>query len=165
MDEPQGPIPEGPAPPSSPTKKATPLLIVVALVAVAFVAAFFLFRGRSSDSGQDVTAQGAGCADGTADPGYTVAMESEPNPPQVEGTTFHLSVRHDGKAVSGAKVCVTADMTEMHHAGINSVAKEASGGTYDTKLKFGMRGPYRASVVITEKGKAAVVVPLTFDVE
>ncbi len=151
----------------------SPILIVAGIAVVAFVVALVAFKGGSTaktvDAGGQITvpnsaAQGAGCTGGSPDAAYTVSMESEPSPPRAEGTTFHLTVRHDGKAVTGAKVCMTADMTEMHHEGINSQATEASGGKYDTALKFGMRGPYGGSVVIAEPGKAAVSVPVTFEV-
>lgn len=59
---------------------------------------------------------------------------------------------------------MAADMTEIHHEGINNQAKEISGGRYDTMLKFGMRGRYAPSVIILEPGKPAVSVPLKFDV-
>ncbi|MEO5678308.1 MAG: FixH family protein, partial [Acidimicrobiales bacterium] len=115
---------------------------------------------NASDEG----AAGAGCGGAKTGTGYSVTMASDPDPPKAEGTLFHLTVRHDGAVVTGAKVCVTADMAEMHHEGIIGKAKEATGGTYDTSLKFGMRGPYAATVVITEKGKPPLAVPLTFQV-
>lgn len=153
----------------------SPILIVAGIAVVAFVVALLAFSGGSSkdetvDASGQITvpgtaAQGSGCAgEAKADAAYTVTMDSDPSPPRAEGTTFHLTVRHDGKAVTGATVCLTADMTEMHHEGINNEAKEASGGKYDTTLKFGMRGPYGGSVIIAEPGKAAVSVPITFTV-
>ncbi|MDQ2827126.1 MAG: FixH family protein [Actinomycetota bacterium] len=159
----------------------SPILIVAGIAVVAFVAALIAFSGGSSSKKTTVDASGqinvptsavsgagagagAGCTGGAADAAYTVVMDSDPNPPRAEGTTFHLTVRHDGKAVTGAKVCMVADMTEMHHQGINSDAKEASGGKYDATLKFGMRGPYAASVVVVDAGKA-VSVPITFQVD
>jgi len=159
----------------------SPFLVVAGVALVAFVIALVAFRGGSDTSSQDVTAggqssggtsgqstgpaaQGSGCGSGNPDSAYSVTMDSEPSPPRAEGTTFHLTVKHDGKAVTGAKVCLTADMTEMHHEGIDNVAKEASDGKYDTLLKFGMRGPYAGSVVVVEPGKPAVSVPVTFQV-
>lgn len=154
----------------------SPILIVAGIAVVAFVVALVAFRGGSSskdatvDASGQITvpgarAQGSGCAsEAKADAAYTVIMDSDPSPPRAEGTTFHLTVRHDGKAVTGATVCLTADMTEMHHEGIDNEAKEASGGKYDTTLKFGMRGPYAGSVTIVEPGKPAVAVPITFQV-
>ncbi len=157
-------------------RAVSPVLIVAGIAVVAFVIALVAFRGGSSDPSTSVDAsgqitvpgaasQGSGCnSTSKPDPAYSVVMESEPNPPRAEGTTFHLTVRHDGKAVTGATVCMSADMTEMHHEGINNEAKEASGGKYDATLKFGMRGPYAGSVIVAEPGKAAVSVPVSFQV-
>lgn len=151
----------------------SPILIVAGIAIVAFAVALVAFSGGDSKSPQSVAtggqadstaAQGSGCAEGKPDSSYTVAMDSDPNPPRAEGTTFHFTVKRDGKPVAGAKVCMTADMTEMRHEGINNTAKEAAGGKYDTNLKFGMRGPYAGSVTIVEPGKAAVSVPVTFQV-
>jgi len=165
----------------------SPILIVVGVAVIAFVIALVAVRGGgSNDSSGDVATGGPGasgqtgdpaapasgsgsgsgsaCGDGKPDSAYSVSMESDPNPPRAEGTQFHFTVRHDGKAVTGAKVCFTADMTEMRHEGLTDVAKEASGGKYDATLKFGMRGPYAGTVVVAESGKAAVSVPITFQV-
>lgn len=150
-----------PTEPAAPGRRLSPYLIVAVIASAAFVIAFLAFRGGS---GSDDAAAGASCGDAKAGTGYAVSVGSDPDPPKAEGTTFHLTVRHDGQAVTGAKVCINADMAEMHHEGIGGPAKEAGGGTYDATLKFGMRGPYAASVVIREKGKPAVAVPLSFQV-
>jgi len=153
-------------------RRVNPIVIVVGVAVVAFVIAFLAFRGGSKTT--KVTAGGqisppsttatSGCPAGNADPAYTVTMESDPSPPRAEGTTFHLTVRHNGNAVTGATVCVSADMTEMHHEGITDTAKEVSNGKYDIALKFGMRGPYLASILITERGKPPVLATVNFQV-
>ena len=56
-------------------------------------------------------------------------------------------------AVTGAKVCVAADMPSMEHPGLTTVAKEGSGGRYETLVKFGMGGSWKAGVTIAEPGK------------
>lgn len=154
--------------------KVNPVIVLVGVAVVAFVAALLVARGGSKGSDDvatgdrtvDTSTQGSGCdTSARADSSYSVAMVSDPSPPKVEGTVFHLAVKHGGAAVKGATVCVSADMTEMHHEGINNTAKEGSAGTYDTALRFSMRGPYAATVVIAEKGKDPVSVPVTFDVE
>lgn len=163
----------GGAPRSHEAGGAKPVLIVAAVAVVAFVGALIAARGGGSGDMKSGTSadmasmgktQGAGCPAGTPDSAYTVAMESDPSPPKAEGTVFHLTVRHDGKVVKGADVCMTADMTEMHHEGINNMAKEMSGGRYDASLRFSMRGPYAGTVVVTEPGRSAVSVPVTFEV-
>ncbi len=162
-DDPPGPT----AATGAPKRRISPFLVVAGIAVVAFVVAFLLFRDTGSEDSGTVASgsQGAACAQAKPDPAYAVAMTSDPTPPRAEQTVFHLSIRHDGKPVTGAKVCMTADMSEMHHEGINGAAKESAAGTYDATLKFGMRGAYAASVVVTEKGRSAVSVPITFQVD
>ena len=107
---------------------------------------------------------GGGCGDGRPDPTYSMTVASDPNPPRAEGTTFHLTVRQDGRAVTGAKLCVAADMPDMQHPGVNTVARESAPGSYDADLDFPMTGAWTGSVTIAEPGKAAVSVPLSFEV-
>ena len=162
-------------------RSLAPFAVVAVGAVVAFVVALIAFRGDGSKpssetvtagnppvtaANQPVTAAPAapGCGSGQPDSAYTVTTGSEPSPPAAERTTFHLQVKRDGKAVTGAKVCMVADMTEMHHAGISTEAKEASGGRYDATMTFGMRGPWAGSVVVVEPGKPAVSVPVSFQV-
>lgn len=107
---------------------------------------------------------GSSCGQGPPDPTYSVTVDFDPDPPRAEGATFHVTVRRDGKAVTGAKVCVKADMPDMQHPGVSTVAGEASGGTYDAKLKFSMTGAWAGSVTIAEPGRPAVSVPMKFEV-
>ncbi len=91
-------------------------------------------------------------------------MTSDPSPPRAEGTTLHLTVRQEGRAVTGARVCLRANMPDMQHPGVNTMAREASGGSYDARLRFSMPGAWQASVTIAEPGRGAVSVPVTIEV-
>jgi hypothetical protein len=105
------------------------------------------------------------CGQGTpADSNYSVDLVANPDPPRPEGTTFLFSVRHGGRAITGAKVCLSADMPDMPHPGINYVAKEGPGGRYEARLQFGMGGSWRTSVTVAEPDKPVVSVPLTIQV-
>lgn len=104
------------------------------------------------------------CGDGKPDPSYSVTMTSDPSPPRAEGTTLHLTVRQEGRAVTGARVCLRANMPDMQHPGVNTMAREASGGSYDARLRFSMPGAWQASVTIAEPGRGAVSVPVTIEV-
>lgn len=104
----------------------------------------------------------AGCDLGEPDPAYQATVAPDPNPPSVEGTTFRITVRRDGSPVTGAKVCLTADMPEMQHPAVSKVAKELSGGRYEVELKFEMGGAWAASVVIAEPGRPVALVPMRF---
>jgi hypothetical protein len=123
-----------------------------------------LVTRASGSGGTAVQDAGGTCGDGQPDPAYSVSVDSDPNPPRAEATTFHLTVRHDGKAVTGARVCLIADMPDMQHPGVSKVAKEASPGRYDAELKFGMEGAWSASVAVAEPGRAVALVPIKFQV-
>jgi copper transport protein len=105
------------------------------------------------------------CGQGASDPRYSVTFDSDPSPPKAERTTFQLTVRQDGKPVSGADVCVKVDMPDMQHPGVSTVAREVSPGRYDASLRFSMTGNWSGSVSIAEPGRPAVAVPLTFEVK
>jgi len=109
------------------------------------------------------TATSGACGAGSPDDSYSISVASTPDPPRPEGTTFRLTVRHGERAVTGAKVCMTSEMPEMQHPGLNSVAKEGSGGRYETVVKFGMGGSWVASVTVAEPGRP--VVSLTVRIE
>lgn len=102
------------------------------------------------------------CGAGEPNPAYSVAMTSDPDPPRAEGTTFHLTVRRDGKPVTGAKVCLIANMPDMRHPALSKVTLEVSGGTYDAEFKLSMGGAWAASVIVAEPGQPTVSLPVQF---
>lgn len=108
---------------------------------------------------------GPSCRQGTPDPAYRVTVVPEPDPVRAEGTTFHLAVRQGDEPVTGAEVCVKADMPDMQHRGVFTVAREVAPGTYDAALQFSMTGAWEGSVIVAEPGKAAVSLPLTLEVQ
>jgi len=120
-------------------------------------------RNGSTDASRPGSPVG-GCAGGELDASYTVTSDPDPDPPAAEATTFRLTIRHDGRAVTGARVCLRTDMPDMTHPGVSAVATEASGGQYDARLKFAMTGAWVGSVVVAEPGRRAVAVPIRFDV-
>ncbi len=167
--------------PTMPTTKGreqggvSPIVIGAVTVLVALVVALVALRGGGSgDSGKlaaggqtiDTVAPAGGgpCGVGQPDPSYSVAVDSDPNPPRPAGTTFHLAVSHDGRAVTGAKVCLAAEMPDMLHPGVANVSKETAAGVYDASINFGMGGAWSASVTIAEPGKPVVTVPVRFQV-
>ncbi|MEW6153638.1 MAG: copper resistance protein CopC [Actinomycetota bacterium] len=107
---------------------------------------------------------GAPCPEGETDPAYSATVDSEPDPPRLEGTTFRLAVRRDGRPVTGAQVCFAADMPEMEHPGVSAMAREASGGRYDVDMKFIMAGTWSAAIVVAEPGRPVALVPLRIQV-
>jgi hypothetical protein len=152
--------------------RLSPVLMIVGAAVVAFVVAV-LAMGVGSDSKDTVasgpttadTSRGGECGDGQPDPTYTVNLRSDPSPPRPDGTTFHIAVRHNGSPVTGAKVCMSADMPDMQHPGLTKTAKELSGGVYDAAdIKFSMGGSWAAAVTVLEPGKAPVLVTTVFQV-
>jgi hypothetical protein len=91
-------------------------------------------------------------------PAYTATVDSDPDPPRVEGTKFRILLRRDGRPVTGAKVCFAADMPDMQHPGVSRVARETSGGRYEVDLKFEMGGAWAASVIVAEPGRPVALV-------
>jgi hypothetical protein len=162
------------APPDTERRPTNPLIIVAGTVLLVSVVTFLLYSVGGHEDG-DVRAGGSSaklaepagagaCGFGQPDDSYSVAVTSDPDPPRPEGTTFRLTVRQGSRAVTGAKVCVSADMPSMQHPGLSGVAKEAPGGRYETVVKFGMGGSWRAAVTINEPGKPIVTVTVLIEV-
>ena len=151
----------------------SPVLMIVGAAVVAFVVALLAMGVGGSDSPSNTAATGpetnttvssGECGIGTLDTSYTVNMTSDPNPPRPDGTTFHIAVKHNGDPVTGAKVCLSADMPDMQHPGVNKTAQEQPGGVYDAQLKFSMVGSWVASVTILEPGKSAVALTMVIQI-
>ncbi len=105
------------------------------------------------------------CGQGSPDPAYNVTVASDPDPPRAEGTTFLLTVRRDGKPVTGAKVCMDVDMPDMQHPGVSIVTTEASPGRYGASVRFSMVGAWTGSITVAEPEKAAVSAPMRLEVK
>ena len=162
------------APSDSERRPTNPLLIVVGTVVVVALVTFLLYSVGGYEEG-DILAGGPSaklaapaevgvCGSGQPDDSYSIAVASDPDPPRPEGTTLRLTVRQGNRAVTGAKVCVNAGMPSMQHPGLTGVAKEASGGRYETVVKFGMGGSWEVAVIINEPGKPIVTVTVPIEV-
>lgn len=143
------------------------IVVLVVVAVVAFGGAYLLFRddGSSSEDAQVQTGGGnsGGCAaNAAADTSYEVKLEEQP---KVEAKTVTFALAHNGKAVNDAKVCLDVAMTGMSHPPARGGAKPISGGRYQVETKFAMRGPWAGSVTVTEPGKSAISVPISFDVQ
>lgn len=154
--------------------RVAPALIVVGTIGLVVVVALLALQlggsnSKKVDTGEtfDTVQQDerGPCGTGQPDSTYTMVFESDPNPPKVEGTVFHITVRHNGTAVSGAKVCIGTDMPGMQHAGVNKQATEASGGKYDVALNFSMGGAWSGTVTVADPSGAIVSLPVSFEVK
>lgn len=162
------------AAPETEPKTTSPVLIVAGTVLVVTIVTFLLYSvGGYEESGNllaggptadPAAAPSTACGDGLPDDSYSVTLNSNPDPPRPEATTFRLAVRQGSRPVTGAKVCMSADMPDMQHPGTNAVAKELSGGRYEARVKFGMGGSWKASVTIAEPEKPVVQVTVFIDV-
>ena len=111
--------------------------------------------------GDEVTVKSTYKIDPKASP-KTIDVTIVEGPEQLKGKTLYGIYELDGDTF---KVCLTADMPEMQHPGLNRVAKEAPGGRYEAEFQFGMGGNWKTAVTIAEPGKPVVSAPLTISVE
>lgn len=109
----------------------------------------------------DCMFEGATAVEGSP---YAVTVQSEPDPPKPQGTTFEVLVQRDGEPLSGATVCIAADMSGMSHAGAAAQAEEVAAGQYEMGLKFGMRGTWSGQVLVIDEG-TSVSMPVSFNVQ
>jgi hypothetical protein len=152
---------------------ANPIVIVAGTVLTVVLLSFLIYSvgdykpevlggGNANLAGP---ASVGACGQGTpADASYSVDYVSTPNPPRPDGTTLALTVRRDGKPITGAKVCITADMPDMQHPGLTKGTTEAAPGRYEARLQFGMGGAWRMAVTVAEPDKPVVSLPLSIQV-
>ncbi len=96
----------------------------------------------------------AGCSRPAASPDLvTVEHEISPAPARVGITTFTFKLADAvGKAITGARIVVEADMS---HAGMGPVfadAKEEQPGRYQARLNFQMAGDWIILLHVTQPG-------------
>jgi len=97
------------------------------------------------------------------DPAYEVRFEEQPT---LNQRVYHLLVSHDGVPVSGAQVCMRANMGgtgNMSGMGVSNLASEVGPGRYELGVTLQMAGPWRGVAIVTEPNKRAVNVPLAFN--
>ncbi len=165
------------------------IAVVAVIAVVAFGGAFLLAGGddeapspatdlavgaSSSTTGTQRSSSGAGSGDNpcrvdevvpTDEAGYEVTVSSEPDPPTPQDTSIEVLVQHDGAPVSGAVVCVSANMSEMNHAGVGGQADELGEGRYGVEVDFGMRGQWSGGILVIEPGQPAASMPVSFNVQ
>lgn len=162
------------APPETTPAGTHPGLVVGGTVVVVAIVSFLIFSVGDDEADQGVAtgpaaklaepASDGACGFGAPDARYGVAVDATPDPPRPEGTTLRLTVRRDDRVITGAKVCVLANMPSMQHPGLTTVAQEGLDGRYETVLKFGMGGSWEAAVIIAEPGQPVVSVTVPIEV-
>jgi hypothetical protein len=132
---------------------------VVVLAVAACAAAIVAFQDRTA-------IKALGCGHGIAtQPGYAAVVATKPEPPRSAGTDILVDVRHNGQPLSGASVCLTADMVGMPMGGPpNYKARQTAPGTYDVFIAFGMGGTWAGQLVVSSGGRPVLSQPVTFNV-
>jgi hypothetical protein len=131
------------------------LTLVSALAVVAFGVALVNFRQVPARECQ---------MDAVRDPSYQVEFLT---PFSVDPTTHSLRVTRDGQPVSGAQVCMRADMGGMggmSGMGISDVARETEPGVYDVPVRFEMGGIWNGTVIVSIATRKPVKVPIPIEV-
>ncbi len=59
---------------------------------------------------------------------------------------------------------MSADMSDMSHAGVSKQAEELGEGRYQMAVDFGMRGNWSGGVLVVESGQGAST-PVSFNVQ
>lgn len=161
--------------PTATRSTAVRVAVVAAVAAVGFGGAVLAFGGDDDapPSGEEHAADPHAAEPHAEEPAapspdevpFEVAVDMDPDPPQVEGTAFGFEVTLDGEAVTGADVEFWADMDGHAHDGISATATEVDPGRYEIdEQRFAMRGDWSGQVrVSTDEGSAST--PVRFTVE
>jgi len=131
------------------------LLVVSALAVLSFVVALVNFRQVPARECQ---------MDAVSDASYAVEFLT---PFSVAPTAHTLRITRDGAPVTGAKVCVRADMSgvgRISGMGISDVAQETAPGVYDVPVRFEMGGFWNGTVIIADGPRTPVVVTVPIEV-
>ncbi|MEO5680211.1 MAG: FixH family protein [Acidimicrobiales bacterium] len=128
------------------------ILIVAAVALAAFGAAIVTLADDAR----------RGCvAEAQRDPTYQARLVGVIN---VEKTDYDLAVTRNGVPVRGAKVCASVSMRGMSGMAVSDTADEVEPGVYKVSIVLEMSGSWQGNILITEQGKPAASVPLTFNV-
>lgn len=131
------------------------LAVVTTLAVIAFVVALVNFKVVPAKECQ---------MDAVRDASFQVELLT---PPSVEPTTQTLRVTRDGAPVTGAQVCMRADMGgigRMSGMGVSDVARERAPGEYDVPVRFEMGGSWNGTVIVDTGTRRPVTIPVPLDV-
>lgn len=133
------------------------LLVVGALAVVGFVVAIFAFKEVPFS---ECTAEAA--------PNPAVNIALEPTPPTVDLMMYRLKVTENGQPVSGARVCLRADMGgagNMSGMGTTAEAREMKPGEYHIMIRFEMSGHWDVYGLVQKPGQDPVAVKFGVEAE
>lgn len=131
------------------------LTVVSILAVVAFGVALVNFRQVPARECQ---------MDAVRDPSFQVEFLT---PFSVDPTTHTFRVTRDGVPVTGALVCMRADMGGtggMSGMGISDVARETAPGEYDVPVRFEMDGFWNGTVIVATGTRKPVRITIPIEV-
>jgi hypothetical protein len=102
--------------------------------------------------------------DAVRDPSFNVEFLT---PFSVDPTTQTLLVTRDGQPVTGAQVCMRADMGGMggmSGMGVSDVARESAPGQYEVPIRFEMGGFWNGTVIVATGTRRPVRIAVPIDV-
>ncbi len=131
------------------------LTLVTVLAVIAFVVALVNFRQVPARECQ---------MEAVRDPSYQIEFLT---PFSVDPTTHTFRVTRDGQPVTGAQVCMRADMGGMggmSGMGISDVARETEPGQYDVPVRFEMGGYWNGTVIVAAGPRKPVKIAIPIEV-
>ncbi|MDQ2827399.1 MAG: FixH family protein [Actinomycetota bacterium] len=132
------------------------LSIVSGVALVAFILALVNFKQVPARECQ---------MDAVSDSSYSAEFVT---PLSVDPTTQTLRVTRNGVPVTGAQVCMRADMGgmgRMSGMGVSDVAHETDPGVYDVPVRFEMGGHWDGTVIVARSTGKAVRIPVPIEVQ
>jgi hypothetical protein len=131
-------------------------MFVSALAVVAFVVALFSFQEVPASECQ---------AEAEENSTFHVGLDPAPD---VNLTVYRMNVLRNERPVTGAQVCMRADMGgagNMSGMGTSNVAREVEPGKYEIAIRFEMGGHWQGQALIREPNKPTVKVPIVLEVK
>jgi hypothetical protein len=131
------------------------LTVVSVLAVAAFAVALVSFRQVPAKECQ---------MDAVRDSSFQVEFLT---PFSVDPTTQTLRVTRDGVPVTGAQVCMRADMGGiggMSGMGVSDVAHESAPGEYDVPVRFEMGGFWNGTVIVATGTRKPVRITVPIEV-
>lgn len=104
-----------------------------------------------------------GCVvDAPRDPSYQAQILGRM---EMASTEQEIALTREGTPVVGAKVCTRVSMVGMEAMGSSdSKAQETAPGVYRVAIIFEMTGGWEGNILVVEKDRPPISVPLRFDV-
>ena len=131
------------------------LTVVSALAAVAFVAALVHFRA---------VPLGDCRTEAVTDPSFRVEFLT---PFGVDPTSHTVRVTRNGVPVTGAQVCLRADIGGMGGTSateVSDLGRETGPGQYDVRIRFDTGGSWNGTVIVATAAGKSVRIPIPIEV-